>query len=80
MKITSKKNKVGNSLSKSDEASSRRTSTLACQPALSPLSTLMMASTPRSIPPEKSPTLKRGMIALAMMTEDSASVSVPSSP
>src|SRR5262249_8893953 len=80
MNITNKKNRIGNSLSKSDEASSRRTSTLACHSAVSPLSTLMIPSTPRSMPPEKSPALKRGMIALAMMTEDSASVSVPSRP
>jgi hypothetical protein len=40
----------------------------------------MMPSTPRSMPPEKSLVLKRGTMALEMMTDDSASVSVPSRP
>ena len=37
----------------------------------------MMSSTPREMPPLKSPVLKRGVIALVMMTLPSASVSVP---
>ena len=44
------------------------------------VSTVMMSSTPRWTPPAKSPALKRGVIALAMITLESASVSVPSSP
>src|SRR6516165_11153653 len=62
------------------EASSERTWTFGCQSAVSPLSTLMMPSTPRSIPPEKSPVLKRGMMALEIITDDNASVRVPSRP
>src|SRR5262245_42051165 len=42
--------------------------------------TVMTSSTPREIPPLKSPALKRGVMALAMMTLDRASVSVFSSP
>src|SRR6266480_7398555 len=48
-KITSRNNSTGNSLLKSADASSRRTSTLACQSVVSPLSTLMIPSTPRSM-------------------------------
>src|SRR5476651_2430573 len=44
------------------------------------VSTVTMSSTPRLMPPAKSPVLKRGVIALAMITFDRASVSVPSSP
>jgi hypothetical protein len=35
----------------------------------------MMSSMPRVMPPAKSPALKRGVTALAMITLDSASVS-----
>ena len=40
----------------------------------------MIASTPRSIPPSKSPALKRGATAARMITLDTASVKTPSSP
>src|SRR5262249_3488625 len=62
------------------EASSERTRTFGCQSAVSPLSTLTIPSTPRSMPPEKSHVLKRGMMALEIITEDNASVRVPSRP
>src|SRR6516225_4615699 len=58
-------------------ASSERTWTFGCQSAVSPLRTLTIPSTPRSIPAEKSPALKRGMMALEIKTEDNASVRVP---
>ena len=51
-----------------------------CQSAESVVSTVTMSSTPRATPPLKSPALKRGVTALEMMTEDVASVSVPSRP
>src|SRR4029078_7972079 len=44
------------------------------------VSTVMMSSTPRAMPSLKLPALKRGVMALVMMTLPSASVSVPSSP
>src|SRR5262249_31468979 len=56
------------------EVSSERTRTFGCQSAVSPLRTLTIPSTPRSMPPEKSPVLKRGMMALEIITEDNASV------
>src|SRR6516164_5734649 len=62
------------------ESSSERTWTFGCQSAVSPLRTLTMPSTPRWIPPEKSPALKRGTMALEIITEDNASVRVPSRP
>jgi len=40
----------------------------------------MMSSTPREMPSLKLPALKRGVIALEMITFESASVRVPSSP
>src|SRR5579884_940734 len=80
IKTISRKNRIGNSLSKSAEGSSLRTSTFGCQSDVSPDSTLIMPSTPRLMPPEKSPALKRGTMALEMMTDDRASVSVPSRP
>ena len=48
--------------------------------AESVVSAVMMSSTPRVTPPSKSPALKRGAMALAMMMLDTASVSVPSRP
>ena len=45
-----------------------------------PSSTLMISSTPRVIPPEKSFALKRGVMEFAMMYFVTASVSEPSSP
>ena len=42
--------------------------------------TSMIASTPCSIPPLKSPALKRGATAERMITLDTASVKTPSSP
>src|SRR6516164_5803577 len=62
------------------EASSLRTRTFGCQSVVSPLRTLTMPSTPRWIPPEKSPALKRGTMALEIITEDNASVRVSSRP
>src|SRR6516164_2858763 len=62
------------------EASSLRTRTFGCQSVVSPLRTLTIPSTPRSMPPEKSPVLKRGTMALEIITEDNASVRVPSRP
>jgi hypothetical protein len=44
------------------------------------VSTVMMSSTPRAMPSPNWPALKRGVIALAMITLESASVSVPSRP
>jgi hypothetical protein len=78
--MNSSKNKSQTNPSKADEESSLRTSTLGCQSAVSPLNTLVIPSTPRWMPPEKSPALKRGTMALEMITDDSASVSVPSRP
>src|SRR5215831_1965527 len=46
----------------------------------SPLSTLMMSSTPRLTPPGISLARKRGTIAFSMMSLETASVSVPSRP
>ena len=43
-------------------------------------SVVMMSSTPRVTPPLKSPALKRGAMAFAMMMLEMASVSVPSRP
>src|SRR5277367_4724013 len=77
MKMITRTNNSPNNSLPSGSSSSARTSTLRCHSALSPLSTLMMPSTPRSMPPEISLALKRGTIALEMMTEDNASVSVP---
>jgi hypothetical protein len=57
-----------------------RKSGLACQSAESVVSVVMMSSVARVTPPSKSPALKRGVAALAMMTDAIASVSVPSSP
>jgi hypothetical protein len=74
-----KKNSVNSSLA-NEGGSSARTRGLGCQSVVSPLSTLTMPSMPRSIPPIKSLALKRGTMALEMMTDDSASVSVPSRP
>src|SRR5471032_524947 len=51
-----------------------------CHSEESVVSTVMMSSTPRAMPPLKSAVLKRGVIAFVMITFDSASVSVPSSP
>src|SRR5258708_3129084 len=51
-----------------------------CHSEESVVSTVMMSSTPRVMPSPKSPALKRGVIALVMITFDSASVSVPSRP
>src|SRR5262249_52050062 len=51
-----------------------------CHSAASPVSTLMMSSTPRAIPPAKSLARKRGMMAFSIMSRETASVSVPSSP
>jgi hypothetical protein len=48
--------------------------------AESVVSTVTMSSTPRTTPSVKSPRWNHGTIALVMMTFDSASVSVPSSP
>jgi hypothetical protein len=79
-KIASRTNKIEKSSSDSGAESSARTLGFGCQSAVSPLSTLIMPSTPRSMPPEKSLALKRGTIALEMMTDESASVSVPSRP
>ena len=39
-----------------------------CHSEASVVSTVMMSSTPREMPPPKSPALKRGVIALVMMT------------
>jgi hypothetical protein len=63
-----------------DSAACRRSDGRCCHSEASVVSTVMMSSTPRETPPPKSPVLKRGAMALAMMTFDSASVSVPSSP
>ena len=79
-KIAIRINKIVNSSFGNGGGSSARTLGLGCQSVVSPLSTLMMPSTPRSMPPEKSLVLKRGTMALEMMTDDSASVSVPSRP
>src|SRR5262252_5967794 len=46
----------------------------------SPVSTLMMSSTPRVTPPGTSLARKRGMIEFSMMSLETASVSVPSRP
>ena len=51
-----------------------------CHSLESVVSVVMMSSTPRVTPPLKSPALKRGAIALTMMSLEIASVSVPSSP
>src|SRR5262245_51982891 len=51
-----------------------------CHSEASVVRTVMMSSTPRVMPSPKSPALKRGAIALVMITFDSASVRVPSSP
>ena len=48
--------------------------------AKSVVSVVMMSSTPRVTPPLKSPALKRGAMALAMIRLEIASVSVPSRP
>src|SRR5262249_46577176 len=40
----------------------------------------MMSSTPRMIPPAKSPTRKRGRMEFSMMSRETPSVSVPSKP
>ena len=65
----------------SDEAlSSARNSGFFCQSAESVVSTVTMSSTARVTPPSKSPALKRGAAALAMMIAEVASVSVPSRP
>src|SRR5262249_42975490 len=59
-------------------AGSGRCSARAFHSASSPVRTSMMPSTPRPMPPAKSLALKRGMMAVWMMTFESASVSVPS--
>ena len=59
---------------------SSRTAGRGCHSDASVVSTVMMSSTPRWMPPPKSPVLKRGVMAFAMMIFDSASVSVPSRP
>src|SRR3954449_331414 len=51
-----------------------------CHSAASPVSTLMMSSTPRVMPPGKSPARNRGVMALSMMSLETASVSAPSRP
>ena len=79
-KIAIMKNKTVNISLDNGAGSSARTLGFGCQSAVSPLRTLIMPSTPRSIPPEKSLALKRGTMALEMITDDSASVSVPSRP
>src|SRR6516162_7594406 len=49
------------------EVSSERTRTFGCQSAVSPLRTLTMPSTPRSMPPEKSPVLKRDDLLVPLL-------------
>src|SRR5262245_52196548 len=61
-------------------APSGRLAARCCHSAASPVSTLTMSSTPRLMPPGKSLARKRGMIAFSMMSRETASVSVPSSP
>src|SRR6476619_595305 len=51
-----------------------------CHSAASPVSTLMMSSTPRVMPPAKSPARNRGVIPFSMMSLETASVSAPSRP
>jgi hypothetical protein len=59
---------------------SRRSAGRFCHSEASVVRTVMMSSTPREMPPPKSAVLKRGVMALVMMTLERASVSVPSSP
>jgi ribonuclease PH len=63
-----------------EDAISSRTLGRACHSPASLVRMVMTSSTPRSTPPPKSPTLKRGAIALAMTIFERASVRVPSSP
>src|SRR3981189_3650768 len=51
-----------------------------CHSAASPVSTLMMSSTPRVIPPAKPPARNRGVISFSMISRETASVRAPSSP
>ena len=46
----------------------------------SPVSTLMMSSTPRVMPPAKSLARKRGTMPFSMIRRETASVRLPSSP
>ena len=80
MNATMRKITKGATLSISEALLSARNSGFACHSAESVVSTVTMSSTPRVTPPLKSPVLKRGAMALTMMTLDKASVSVPSSP
>src|SRR3984893_9907827 len=61
-------------------AASGRFAARAFHSSASPVSTLMMSSTPRLMPPAKSLARKRGVMAFSIMSRDIASVSVPSRP
>src|SRR5262249_47234105 len=59
---------------------SSRSDGRSCHSEASVVRTVIMSSTPREMPPLKSPLLKRGVMALTIITFDSASVSVFSRP
>src|SRR5271166_6269429 len=79
--MMNRKMRNGASASRNEASCSARMSVaLGFHSAESVVSAVMMSSTPRVTPPSKSPALKRGAIALRMMTLETASVSVPSRP
>ncbi len=81
MNMMNRKMRNGASASNSEGSCSARVSVgFGFHSAELVVSAVMMSSTPRVTPPLKSPALNRGAMALAMMTLDTASVSVPSRP
>ena len=80
IKRTSAMTKIQATTGPQSGAASGRFAARAFHSSASPVSTLMMSSTPRLMPPAKSLARKRGMMAFSMMSREIASVSVPSRP